>query len=65
MNCLRVPSIATIFISLFFFFTSLHVSASTGHLQVKYTQSFLEAITPTTDLFLGYTVYYLILCNIL
>jgi hypothetical protein len=56
-----VPSIATVFISLFFF-TTLHVSASTGHLQVKYIQSFLEAITPTRDLFLGYTVCYLILC---
>jgi hypothetical protein len=33
-----------IFISLFSFFTSLHVSASTGHPQVKYTQSFLKAI---------------------
>jgi hypothetical protein len=32
-------------------FTSLHVSASTGHPQVKYTQLFLEAIMPTVDLF--------------
>jgi hypothetical protein len=39
-------------------FTSLHVTASTGHPQVEYTQSFLKAITPTTDPILGYTVYY-------
>jgi hypothetical protein len=30
---------------------------------VKYTQSFLEAITPTTDPFLG--LFHIILCNIL
>jgi hypothetical protein len=57
-------------------FTSLHVLASTGHPQVKYTQSFLKAITPAMDPFLGYTVYIYIyiyilvlfvimLCNIL
>jgi hypothetical protein len=40
----------------FLLFTSLHVSASTGHPQVKYTQSFLKAITPTTDPFSGYKV---------
>jgi hypothetical protein len=45
-------------------FTLLHVSASTDHPQVKYTQSFLEAITPTTDPFLDYTVYYFILCYV-
>jgi hypothetical protein len=46
-------------------FTSLHVSASTGHPQVKYTQSFLKAITPATDLFLRYTVlFHIMLCNI-
>jgi hypothetical protein len=50
------------FISLFSFFTSLHVSASTGHPQVKYTQSScLKAITPTTDPFLGHRGYYFIL----
>jgi hypothetical protein len=46
-------------------FTSLHVSASRGHLQVKYKQSFLKSITPTTDLFLGYTVYYFKLCYVI
>jgi hypothetical protein len=45
--------------------TSLHVSASTGHPQVKYTQSFLEAIKPTTDPFLGYAVYYFMLCYVI
>jgi hypothetical protein len=60
-----VPLIATISISLFSFFTSLHVSASTGHPKAKYTQSFLEAITPTTDQFLGYTAYYFILCYVI
>jgi hypothetical protein len=45
------------FYFLILLFTSLHVSASIGHLQVKCTQSFLKTITPTTDLFLGYTVY--------
>jgi hypothetical protein len=45
-------------------FTSLHVSASTGHPQVKYTQSFLKAITPTTEPFLCYTVHYFKLCYI-
>jgi hypothetical protein len=39
-------------------FTSLHVSASTGHPQAKYTQPLLKAITPATDQFLGYTVHY-------
>jgi hypothetical protein len=53
-----VPSIATIFLFHILLFTSLHVSASTGHPQVKYTQSFLEAITPATDPFLGNTVHY-------
>jgi hypothetical protein len=37
-------------------FTSLHVSASKGHPKMKYTQSILEAITPATVPFLGYTV---------
>jgi hypothetical protein len=49
---------------LILFLTSLHVSASTGHPQVKSTQSFLEAVTPTTDI-LGYTVYYFILCYVM
>jgi hypothetical protein len=44
------------FYFLILLFTSLHVSASTGHPQVKYTWSFLKTITPTTDPFLGYTV---------
>jgi hypothetical protein len=39
-------------------FTSLHVSASVGHPQAKYTQSFFKAIKPTMDPFLGYTVHY-------
>jgi hypothetical protein len=46
-----------IFISLFSFYTQLHVSALMCHLQVQYTQSLIEAITPTTDPFLGYTIY--------
>jgi hypothetical protein len=32
---------------------------------VKYTQSLLKVITPTTDPFLGYTVYYLKLCYVI
>jgi hypothetical protein len=44
-------------------FTSLHVSVSIGHPQVKFTQLCLEAITPTADPFLGYAVYYSILKN--
>jgi hypothetical protein len=58
-------SIATIFYFLILLFTSLHVSASTGHPQVKYIQSFLKAITPATDPFLSYTVYYFILCYVI
>jgi hypothetical protein len=44
------------FYFLILLFTSLPVLASTGHPQVKYTQSVLEAITSITNLFLGYTV---------
>jgi hypothetical protein len=33
------------------------ISASTGHPHVQYTQPFLDAITPTLDPFLGYTVH--------
>jgi hypothetical protein len=36
-----------------------------GHPQVKYTLSFLEAITPTMDPFLGYAVYQFILCYVI
>jgi hypothetical protein len=58
---LGVPSITTmfsiVFIFLFPFYTPLHVPALKGHLQVKYTQSLMEAITPTTDPFLCYTIY--------
>jgi hypothetical protein len=61
MIYLRVPSIATmfliVFVFLFSFYTPLHVSALMGHFQVEYTQSLMEAITPTTDPFLGYTIY--------
>jgi hypothetical protein len=61
MTYLGVPSIATmfsvVFISLFSFYTPLHVSNLMGHLQVEYTQSLMEAFTPATDLFLGYTIY--------
>jgi hypothetical protein len=50
-------------------FTPLHVSVSTRHLQVEYTQSFLEAIMPAPDPFLAYiyiVVLFLIMsCNIL
>jgi hypothetical protein len=56
-----VPSIATmfsiVFILLFSFYTPLHVSALMGHLHVEHTQSLMEAITHTADLFLGYTIY--------
>jgi hypothetical protein len=38
-----------VFIFLFSFFTPLHVSALMGYLQVEYTQSLMEAITPATD----------------
>jgi hypothetical protein len=48
-----VPSIGTmfsiVFIFLLSFYTPLHVSALMGHLQVEYTHSLMEAITPTTD----------------
>jgi hypothetical protein len=47
----------TFFLHFILFFTSLHVSTSTGHPQVQYTQSFLEAVTPTTDTVLGYTAH--------
>jgi hypothetical protein len=53
------------FYILVLFFTSLHISTSTNHPQVKYTQSFLETITPTKNPFLGYTVYYFILCYVI
>jgi hypothetical protein len=60
MTYLGVPSIASMFsiafIFLFSFCTPLPVSALMGHLQVEYTQSLMEAITPTTDPFLGYTI---------
>jgi hypothetical protein len=47
-------------------FTSLHVSASTGHLQVKYTQSFFKSYYAYNGSVLGYTVHYFIfVCNIL
>jgi hypothetical protein len=53
MTYLGVPSIATmfsiLFIFLFSFYTPLHVSVLMGHLQVKYTRSLMEAITPTTE----------------
>jgi hypothetical protein len=61
MTYLGVPSIATMFLIVFIFlssfYTPLHVSALMGHLQVEYTQSLVEAITPTMDLFLSYTIY--------
>jgi hypothetical protein len=53
------------FYFLILLFTSLHVSASTSHFQVKYAQSFLKSITPTMDPFLGYTVHYFILCYVI
>jgi hypothetical protein len=46
-------------------FTSLHVSASAGHTQVQYTQSFLKANTPGTDPFLGHTVHSFKLCYVI
>jgi hypothetical protein len=60
MTYLGVPSIATMFSIVFIFlsfYTPPHVSALIGHLQVEYTQSLTEAITPTTDPILGYTIY--------
>jgi hypothetical protein len=58
MTYLGVPSIATmfpiVFIFLSSFYTPLHISALMGHLQVKYTQSLMEAIMPTTDRFFSY-----------
>jgi hypothetical protein len=64
MSYLGVPSIATMFSIVYFltlFYPSLHVSALMGHLQMEYTQSFMEAIMPTTDPFLSYTLYTYIL----
>jgi hypothetical protein len=56
-----VPSIATVFAIVFIFlisfYTPLLVSALMGHLQEEHRQSLMEAITPTTDPSLGYTVY--------
>jgi hypothetical protein len=47
-------------------FTSLRVSAPTGHPQVQYTQSFLEAITTTADPFRLYRpLFQIMVCNIL
>jgi hypothetical protein len=61
MTYLGVPSIATMFsiafIFLISFYTPLHVSALMGHPHLEYTQSLMEAITPITDPFLGYTIY--------
>jgi hypothetical protein len=62
---LGMPSIATIFLFLILLFTSLHVSASTGHPQVKIYTVVLKAITPATDPFLGYTVHYFKLCHVI
>jgi hypothetical protein len=55
------------FYFLILLFTSLHVSASTGLPQVKYTLSFLKDITPITDPFfrLYSPLFQIILCNIL
>jgi hypothetical protein len=58
---LGVQPIATVFsvvfISLFSFYTPLHVSALMGHLHAGYTLSLMDAITLTTDPFLGYALY--------
>jgi hypothetical protein len=63
-----VPSIATmfsfVFIFLFSFYTPLHISALMSHLQVQYTQSFMEAIAPTTDPFLCYAQSHLCACSV-
>jgi hypothetical protein len=55
---------------LFILYPPLHITTCfglSGHPQVKYTQSFLKAITPTMDPFLGHTAHYfqIMLCNIL
>jgi hypothetical protein len=60
MTYLGVPSTATlsiVFIFLFSCYTPLQVSALKGHLQVEYTQSLMEAITPTADPFRLYDLY--------
>jgi hypothetical protein len=46
-------------------FTSLHVSASTGHPQAKIYSYFLKAIMPTMNPFLDYTVHYFKLCYVI
>jgi hypothetical protein len=46
-------------------FHILHVSASIDHPQVNDTQPLLKAVMPTSDPFLGYTVYYFILCYVI
>jgi hypothetical protein len=65
MTCLWGSVNRNNFYLLILLFKSLHVSASTGHPQVRYTQSFLKAITPTRDPILGYIVYYFILCYVI
>jgi hypothetical protein len=53
-----VPSNATILYFHILLFTSLHVSASTGHPQVKYTRPFLKAITPAVGLIFFLCVFW-------
>jgi hypothetical protein len=64
MTCFGCAVNRNNFYFLILLFTSLHVPASTGHPQVKYTQPILKAITPTTDPFLGYRVHYFKLCYV-
>jgi hypothetical protein len=53
------------FYFLILLFISLHVSASRGHPQVKFAQSFSAAITATTDPCLVCTVNFFILCYVI
>jgi hypothetical protein len=46
-----------VFIFVFSLYTPLQVSDLMGYHHVEYTQSFIDAITPTMDPFLGYTTY--------
>jgi hypothetical protein len=61
---LGVQSIATNF-NFILFFTSLNVSASTGHLQVKYTQSFLKSycVYNGSGIRLYSPLFHIMLCN--
>jgi hypothetical protein len=46
-------NVLIVFIFLLSFYTPLHISALMGHLQVEYTQSLMEAMTPKRIRFLA------------